>query len=394
MKLLLVTDHKFVVTPKGVRDTYCFDHEFFSDYLAVFDEVTVAARMVHRDQVVGRAAEGPRVRFLALPPASGLRWALAASGPVRSTLRRAVADADAVCLRIPSVAAIHAHRFARRAGRPIMFEMIGDPIEAMRRDGGLRALASCAYGEVHAAAVRAIIRDAVAGSYVSFEHLQRRYPAPERVLTEPISSIRLPSADVAAPRTAAPGPQLRVILVASLMPVKRHDVLVRAIGDLRRRGVDAHLTLVGDGPERARIEGTIAELGLGAHVTLEGHVEDRARLTALLDRADVFAMPSRSEGMPRAMIEAMARGLPAFGSDVGGIAELLPADQRFPAGDHRALADRLRELVADPVRAAALSRRSHELAHRFDRDLLRQRRVRLLREVARHVGRRAVEEVA
>jgi glycosyltransferase involved in cell wall biosynthesis len=120
------------------------------------------------------------------------------------------------------------------------------------------------------------------------------------------------------------------------------------------------------------------ELGISELTTFHGHLASRAAIDGILDGAHVFAMTSASEGMPRAMIEAMARGVPAVGADAAGIAELLAPDQRFPPGDSRSLGVMLEELSRDPARLAALSNASVETARGYIDDILSSRRVQLL----------------
>jgi glycosyltransferase involved in cell wall biosynthesis len=96
---------------------------------------------------------------------------------------------------------------------------------------------------------------------------------------------------------------------------------------------------------------------------------------AALDHADLFVLPSRTEGLPRAMIEAMARALPCIGSTVGGIPELLPPEDLVPPGDAAALARKIREVVCDPDRMARMSARNLEQARQYREDALSGRRI-------------------
>jgi glycosyltransferase involved in cell wall biosynthesis len=102
---------------------------------------------------------------------------------------------------------------------------------------------------------------------------------------------------------------------------------------------------------------------------------------AELDAADLFALPSRQEGLPRAMVEAMARGLPCLGSTVGGIPELLPAEDMVPPGDARALARKIREMVTAPGRMALMSARNLEKARGYREEALAGRRQAFYRHV-------------
>jgi glycosyltransferase involved in cell wall biosynthesis len=75
-----------------------------------------------------------------------------------------------------------------------------------------------------------------------------------------------------------------------------------------------------------------------------------------LDQADIFVMPSRTEGLPRTMIEAMARGLPCIGSAVGGIPELLRPEDMVPAGDASSLAGAIIKIAKNPKLRAKMSK--------------------------------------
>jgi glycosyltransferase involved in cell wall biosynthesis len=84
-----------------------------------------------------------------------------------------------------------------------------------------------------------------------------------------------------------------------------------------------------------------------------------------LDRADLFVLPSLTEGLPRALLEAMARGLAAVATTVGGIPELLPADCLVPPRNAVALARRLREVMAQPAALMAMAQRNQEVARTY-----------------------------
>lgn len=114
-----------------------------------------------------------------------------------------------------------------------------------------------------------------------------------------------------------------IICVGRLVDVKGQLVLLEAFGRLRaERGIDVHLTLVGDGPARATLEGRVAELGLGGVVEFTGalsHPEALERVRA----ADVFCLASFAEGVPVSLMEAMALGVPAVSTRITGIPELI-----------------------------------------------------------------------
>ena len=109
-------------------------------------------------------------------------------------------------------------------------------------------------------------------------------------------------------------------ILGRLVPVKGHDTLLRAMPGVLAHEPSARLLIVGDGPDRAALEQRAHELGLTGYVFFTGHVTDAY---AALSATDVLAMPSTSEGLPYALLEALAMRKPIVASAVGGMAETL-----------------------------------------------------------------------
>jgi colanic acid/amylovoran biosynthesis glycosyltransferase len=126
----------------------------------------------------------------------------------------------------------------------------------------------------------------------------------------------------AVPRTAQAPKIPQLISVGRLTPAKGQVLLVQACGKLRDEGVPFLLRMVGDGPDRSRIEAEIGRLNLQSHITLTGSMtQDGVR--AELARADVFVLPSLAEGIPVVLMEAMASYVPCISTPVNGIPELI-----------------------------------------------------------------------
>lgn len=138
----------------------------------------------------------------------------------------------------------------------------------------------------------------------------------------------------------------RLIAVGRLAAPKDWSTLLSALTSLDSEAF-AELAIVGDGPERERVEDELARRSLEGRVRLLGERDDVPRLLA---EADVFLLASRSEGLPLSVIEAMAAGLPIVASDVGGLKELVRDGETgvlVPPGDPVALAEALRPLLAN-----------------------------------------------
>jgi len=108
--------------------------------------------------------------------------------------------------------------------------------------------------------------------------------------------------------------------VGRLDPVKNHGVIIRALARLRARGTDAFLLLIGEGPERPRLEREIRESGLAGQVRLFGHTD---RVRDVLNCLDIYVQASLYEGFSNTVLEAMACGLPVVATRTGGTVDLL-----------------------------------------------------------------------
>lgn len=159
-----------------------------------------------------------------------------------------------------------------------------------------------------------------------------------------------------APRGRDEGPPT-VIAIGRLSPEKGFTVLIEAMARLRDAGVAARLLLVGDGPERVTLETAIARHALADRVTLAGELPPDA-VRARLRGADMFCLPSFSEGLPVSIMEAMAAGVPVVTTWIAGIPELAEngvTALTVPPARADALADALRTLIEDPALAARLA---------------------------------------
>jgi glycosyltransferase involved in cell wall biosynthesis len=198
----------------------------------------------------------------------------------------------------------------------------------------------------------------------------------ERLSLDPAHVVAIPTgtdldrfkpSDRAAARAALGLPiDAKLIgIVATLRSWKGHRFLVSAMTDPRL--ADARLVLVGDGPQEPALSAQIAELGLGERVMLAGRQDDvRPWLHAL----DVFVLPSTgNEGLPQALMQAMACELPVVTTAAGAIPELVRDGDNglvVPAGNPAALAEAIARILDDPTlagRLAAAGRREVEQKH-------------------------------
>lgn len=142
--------------------------------------------------------------------------------------------------------------------------------------------------------------------------------------------------------------------VGRLAEIKRQNLLIRAFSLLLREIPDAHLLLVGDGPLRKELESLAAGLGVSDRIRFTGYRDDRERLYRAMD---LFALTSRSEGMPLSVLEAWASEIPVVAACVGGIPELVDDGQNgvlIADAEPARWADELAKLLGDQAFCARL----------------------------------------
>ncbi len=155
--------------------------------------------------------------------------------------------------------------------------------------------------------------------------------------------------------TLGEGP-FRVGAIGRLTEQKGFDVLIEAVRRLRQDGVPVETVIAGDGPDRA----ALAAQADGLAVDLRGFVDDVPSFHAELE---AFCLPSRWEGLPFALLEAMMSGLPCVASDVGDVRLALDGvGLVVPPDDPEALASALHELAASPERRRTLGAAAHARA--------------------------------
>lgn len=408
MDLVIALEQRFSRTRDGAvwTDT-TYEHAFWTRYLGVFDRVRVLARVrdVERGEAGWRRVDGERVSLAAVPHYLGPRDYLRRYRAVRDAVHATIAPGSAVILRLPGTLGMLAARRLRGNRYPFGAEVGTDPYD-MFAPGAVRHPLRPVFRWWFARELRRECEQATSTLYVTEAALQRRYPPAAGAVgaqaadpgrdapcgagapppyTTGVSDVELPEcAFVDAPREGRhdrTGP-FRVICVGTLAQLyKGQDVLIDAGARCVRAGLDIEVVLVGDGGLRPTLEALAARLGMHDRVRFAGHLPAGDSVRDEVDRADLFVLASRQEGLPRAMVEAMARAVPCVGTGVGGIPELLPEWALVPCDDADKLAQKIAELAADPALWSRLSAHSLDTARRYSEARLQARRAAFYRSV-------------
>jgi glycosyltransferase involved in cell wall biosynthesis len=378
MKLLVAIDQHYVSNGRHIYSAegtapYTFLQRA---YLRVFEQVIVVGRLrwdEHFDGQPEAMVDGPNVEFFSLPEFRGpFQYALVRNR-VLARIREVIPKADAYLLRGPGIIGRPFASELERRARHYAVQVLGDPwtIYGKGHVGGfLRPF----YRQVLTRKLKRICRNAAAVSYVTRLSLQRRYPASPGAFVTSWSDVQIKGAiatdleleqRLGSLSNLANRPAVLGFIGTLEVPYKGADILLRAVAACRAQGVKVVAHLVGTGKLLSKYQHLSERLGIADHIIFLGQLRTGGPIFQFLDSVDLFVMPSLVEGLPRALIEAMARGCPCIGTNVGGIPELLePADLVEP-GDSAALARQIKRKLASSAELYGTARRNRTVAKAY-----------------------------
>lgn len=376
MELVVTCEGRFFQTPDGVVWTQsAFQNAFWDRYLRVFESVKVVARVkpVANCQTNWKVVNSERVKVVGLPYYVGLFGLLKNIIPTIQMLKQEITPDSAVIYRVPSQAAMLSTFVRNKRDNFYALEVVGDPSDVFK-SGIVNSLMDRILGWISKVSLQKMARRAHAISYVTNSYLQRRYPPNEDAFTVACSSIELKDQYIRANPRIYQSPAKKLLFIGSLGQLyKGPDTLIRALAKLNKDSGNYQLVMLGDGVYRAEMESLADSLGCREAIQFVGEVQADKVIEYIHD-AELLVMPSRTEGLPRALIEAMADGLAAVGSSVGGIPELLPNEHIFTAEDVDMLAQRIHALAESTEKLNQASTTNLQVAKQYQSSILNDRR--------------------
>lgn len=376
MHCIIAKDGRFALNQGKPASLSLSYDRFWKRYLDVFDSITVLGRLFPVEDPLSAPVEGPRVSFLPLPAYLGPEQYLLKIRETQQKLKLVLQSKSALIMDHSNTGTLLWQKI-RKISRPYGLEVRVDPYDIFA-PGAVQHPLRPLFRWWSTSELKWLCVEACAVSYVTKYALQQRYPAAENAFTTYYSNVKLPeTALMPIPRPPSPEKnEFTLISIGSMAHMhKGMDVLIDAVAACVQEGLNLKLILVGKGKHQAKLEQQAQKLGLESKVCFLGTLTAGKGIFEQLDRSDLFILPSRAEGLPRAMVEAMARALPCLGSTVSGIPELLAPEDLVPPDDVAALARKIREVLTNPERIACMSARNLKKAKAYTEPILRQRRI-------------------
>lgn len=371
-----------------------FNYDFYKRYLSVFDTVYAIGRVtsVKEPPQGKRRADGPGVIFLDLKPGRGLQGFLNSAFENKRLIRDYLKLSDCVIARIPGVVANMVVAECEKEQKDYSVEVVVDPWEYFSPEarGGI---VNWAVRRKWTADLKRACHEAIGASYVTEHYLQMRYPclAHEGVagtFTSHYSSVELPDDSFSAPRTYLPKDTYEIVHAANTFQgnSKGHYVLFDAIKEVLRRSRSVKLVCIGDGPSLPDYIEYVSRIGIADNVEFTGRLADGVEVRKRMASADLFVFPTKAEGLPRVLLEAMAEGMPCLSTPVCGIPEVLPDRWLFDSNDSKGFADGIIELIDDPELMTQEGRANLEVSKRYSSSILNERRTAFYKKVMEHAN--------
>ena len=380
MDLLIAYEDKAALDNEGnVYIGTAFSNAALESYLQHFDNIIMLMRRADIEPDDMEKLKGmnkitdPRVSVVFLPnPTANLKSYFSVS--LRREYKRIVIENitpdRAVIVRVPSTSGNIAARYCRKIGKTFLAEAIGCPWDSLWNHS-LRGKLMAPFAWFN---LRRTMKAAPYSVYVTSEFLQKRYPTGG--ISAAISDVELQPMDDSVlekrlEKIQRQSGKLKIATGGALVSYKGQQFVIEALARLKGKGnTDFEYHMAGSGDEQSLSE--LAEkLGVSEQIVFEGRLP-HDKMFQWLDDMDVYVQPSLVEAMPRALIEALSRGLPAFATRVGGMTELAGGDNVFEKRDVAALTGFLSEI--DKKKAAGLARRNFDYSLNFRKDKLEKKR--------------------
>lgn len=378
-KLLLSLDHYFY----SCNGVYYYEsqreYDFYHRYLFVFEQLRIAARVIEEENVEkGRIPiDTDKVELYPLPIFHGPIEYIGKYFETGKAMNGVTKGCDAAVLRLPSTVAQRVAKQVMKNKIPYACEIVFDAHDGAETSKNLfeKILWTIIDKQMKKICYRA---DGV--SCVTQHYLQKRYFSKKVDHFESYySSGGIPFTFYTSPRKH---PQNKILTIAhvdlqiGLHSRKGTDELLHAVALLKKESIIVNIRLAGDdwGDNARQIIRYAKSIGIEGQVSFPGYLNSQ-QMSDFLDSSDLFVFPTKAEGLPRSIIEAMAKGLPVVTTPASGNPELIPSHYLVAYEDVKTLSERIKELILNPSAYEKASKENFEKGKEYQADLLQSRRV-------------------
>lgn len=332
-----------------------FDVDIWNNYLRYYEKITVFARVKKTTKLMLAGYiknNNNRVAFVSLPYYIGLKGLILKRRLLIKKIKYSLQEYkdSPVIIRVPGIIGFYGASFLKKRGVRYGVEVVGDPCEVFSGDNFDHPLRMILQ-KVAIKQLKYTIKHASSLVYVTSKDLQEKYPPPLSSEQFAISDVRIcDNSIVKRPKRHDLKQEYKILCVGSLAQMyKGADIILETLSYIKNEVPDFDIKLVwlGDGVYKSEMQLLAKSLGLNDLVNFVGNVNTKTVLNEM-DSSDLLVHPSRTEGLPRVIIEAMSRGMPVVATNVGGIPELLEENVMVNKNDTKELAAKIIKVLSSP----------------------------------------------
>lgn len=379
MKALFIHDHPFI---KNTETSLLYtsgnlNSELWERYLRHFESVTVIGRCKEENNTSRyNRAEKDNVIFKLFDDVKGGVDYFRKRSKIEKKLKEEIQVHDVVIMRFPATISIFAAQYCKKNNIPYIAEVVGCSWDANWNYGGIapKLIAPYSYFQMKKA-----VKNAFAGIYVTRFFLQKRYPC-NSTIKEAASNVILKSIE----EEVLPNRLLKIKKSSDVFHVgiigniavkyKGYDVLLEAIKRLPKELTKKiKISFVGGG-DSSYLNSLIEKSGLNSNTLVLGKLKAGEEIFKFLDTLDLYIHPSKQEGLPRVVIEAMSRACPVLASSVAGTPELIDEKYIHTPGDAIKLSRDIRGLINNKEELSKIAKDNFKNSKQYLFDALESRR--------------------
>lgn len=353
-------------------------NDFYQRYLRVFDQLRLVTRCVNEDKL-GKTRvllDDERIEYIPLPFFSGPAQYAKKYFKIGRQLRNITDGCDAAILRLPATVAQRVGKKVMQSGIPYAMELVFDATDAYENATNLLERALWKMIDMQ---MKQLCDHSDGVSCVTERYMQQHYTSKkENAFFSHYSSITLYNSFFSAPRKYPSKKIFKIAHVCTQVQFngrKGYNEIIDALKILKGRGVKVEVNFAGPDYHNgiALLTEYATKQGVGDMVNFVGGVT-REQLSSYLEDSDLYVMPTWAEGLPRVIIEAMAKGLPCITTPVSGNPELVSKHFLVEYHDVEKLADRMEELITNKELYEATSKENFERSKKYEASVLEKRR--------------------
>lgn len=378
MKLLIVSDY-YMYHNNG---NYYFESQekcdFFYRYLRVFEKIRLVARCIEENQIKSSRIllNEDTIEYVPVLDYHGPFEYMKSYISIGKSMNGIVKGCDAALLQLPCTLAMRASKQVLNAGIPYATEVVYDAEDGWKSETSL--FRKLLWKRIDKN-MRYICNNADGVACVTEFYLQRHYFSLKKgSFKSNYSSLALDKSFYSGARDYPRGHTLTIAHTANKIFYdwrKGHKETIEAVALLKKMGITANVRFAGAIVDKSpdRLKQLAKDLGVENQVEFVGFL-NRSELDHFLSSADIFVLPTKAEGLPRVLIEAMAKGLPCVSTRVSGNFELISSDFLVDYDDVAGMAERLKNIITNKAVYEMESKSNFEKSLNYEASILQNRR--------------------